>query len=204
MKTNLLPLNLQLFAEEGTPLEDENKGAETQTFDDLLKGNKDYQAEFDRRMSKGLETAKTKWQQEAEAKIAEAKTEAEKLARMNAEQKAEHEREQREKALADREAALSLRELKAQAATTLAEKGLPKELLDSLSYADADTCQKSIDAVESAFRTAVQAGVEERLKGKTPTGETKVAGDPKTMNYQQRAELYSKDPAAYRKLFGGE
>jgi hypothetical protein len=165
MKKKLLPLNIQMFADEP----DEDKGAETpQTFDDLLKGNKDYQAEFDRRITKGLETAKAKWQQEAEAKIAEAKTEAEKLAKMTLEQKAQHEREQREKALADREAALSLRELKAQAATTLAEKGLPKELLDSLSYADADTCQKSIDAVESAFRTAVQAGVEERLKGKEP------------------------------------
>lgn len=204
MKTNLLPLNLQLFAEEGTPPEGENKGAETQTFDDLLKGNKDYQAEFDRRVSKGLETAKAKWQQEAEAKIAEAKTEAEKLAKMNAEQKAEHERQKRDKELADREALLTLRELRAEAAVTLSEKGLPKELIDSVNFKDADSCKKSIESLETVWRAAVQSGVEERLKGKTPTGETKVAGDPKTMNYQQRAELYSKDPAAYRKLFGGE
>lgn len=203
MRTNLLPLNLQLFAEEGTPPEDENKGAETQTFDDLLK-DKNNQSEFDRRVSKALETAKAKWAEEEAAKLEAVKTEAEKLAKMNAEQKAEHERQKREKELADREALLTLRELRAEAAVTLSEKGLPKELIDSVNFKDADSCKKSIETLETVWRAAVQAGVEERLKGKTPTVETKVAGDPKTMNYQQRAELYSKDPAAYRKLFGGE
>lgn len=172
---NLLPLNLQLFAEDGNETAPEDKGADTPpTFDDLLK-DKAHQAEFDRRVTKALETAKAKWQQEAELRIEEAKTEAQKLAKMNAEQKAEHERAKREQELAEREAALSLRELKAQAATTLVEKGLPRELLDSLSYQDAEACQKSIEAVEAAFRTAVQAGVEERLKGKeTP----KTGGKP--------------------------
>lgn len=202
MKKALLPLNLQLFAEPELPATPESPAEPT--LDDLLKGNKDHQAEFDRRVTKALETAKAKWQQEAEAKIAEAKTEAEKLAKMTLEQKAQHEREQREKELADREAALSLRELKAQAATTLAEKGLPKELLDSLSYADADTCQKSIDAVESAFRTAVQAGVEERLKGKElpKVGGATIPTEPEKMTYSERAALFQRDRQAYESAFG--
>lgn len=160
---NLISLNLQLFAEDQ---QTEDKGTENpQTFDDLLK-DKAHQAEFDRRVTKALETAKAKWQQEEAAKIEAAKTEAEKLAKMNAEQKAEHERQKREQELAEREKALTLRELKAQAASTLAEKGLPNGLLDSLNYTDAEACNKSIETVESAFRTAVQAGVEERLKSK--------------------------------------
>ena len=139
MNKNLLPLNLQLFAD---PPADGNKGADTpQTFDDLLK-NKDYQSEFDRRVTKALETAKAKWQTEQDAAVEAAKTEAERLAKMNADQKAQHEREKREKDLADREAALTLRELKAQAATTLAEKGLPAGLIDTLNYTDADACQQ--------------------------------------------------------------
>ena len=57
---SLVPLNLQLCAQD--PEQTENKGEETpQTFDDVLK-DKGYQAEFDRRISKALETAKTKWQ----------------------------------------------------------------------------------------------------------------------------------------------
>ena len=201
MKTNLLPLNLQLFAD---PAE-ETPEATPPTFDELLK-DKNNQSEFDRRVSKALETAKAKWAEEEAVKLEAVKTEAEKLAKMNAEQKAEHERQKRDKELADREALLTLRELRAEAAVTLSEKGLPKELIDSVNFKDADSCKKSIESLETVWRAAVQSGVEERLKGKTPTvtGETKVAGDPKTMNYQQRAELYSKDPAAYRKLFGGE
>ena len=200
----LKPLNLQLFADTEQA---ETAAAETAvTLDDVLKSDKAKQAEFDRRVSKALETARSKWAEEEAAKIEAVKTEAEKLAKMNAEQKAEHERLKRDKELADREALLTLRELRAEAAGTLAEKGLPKELIDSVNFKDADSCKKSIESLETVWRAAVQSGVEERLKGKTPTvtGETKVAGDPKTMNYQQRAELYSKDPAAYRKLFGGE
>lgn len=200
----LKPLNLQLFADTEQA---ETAAAETAvTLDDVLKSDKAKQAEFDRRVSKALETAKAKWAEEEAAKLEAVKTETEKLARMNAEQKAEHERQKRDKELADREATLTLRELRAEAAVTLSEKGLPKELIDSVNFKDADSCKKSIETLETVWRAAVQAGVEERLKGKTPTvtGETKVAGDPKTMNYQQRAELYSKDPAAYRKLFGGE
>lgn len=181
---NLLPLNLQLFADPPAdpPVPPAEPPAEPPTFDDLLK-DKAYQAEFDRRVTKALETAKAKWQQEEAAKIEAAKTEAEKLAKMNAEQKAEHERQKREKELADREAALTLRELKAQAATTLAEKGLPAGLLDSLNYSDAEACSKSIDAVEAVFRSAVQAGVEDRLKGKEPpkTGGAKDNPEPETL-----------------------
>lgn len=159
----LKPLNLQLFAEptEATP------EATPPTFDDLLK-DKNHQSEFDRRVSKALETAKAKWAEEEAAKLEAVKTEAEKLAKMNAEQKAEHERLKRDKELADREALLTLRELRAEAAGTLAEKGLPKELIDSVTFKDADSCKASIEAVEKAFRAAVQAGVEEKLKSPTP------------------------------------
>lgn len=42
------------------------------TFDDMLK-DKDMQSEFDKRVSKALETAKTKWQKDADEKLSEAK-----------------------------------------------------------------------------------------------------------------------------------
>ena len=200
----LKPLNLQLFADTEQA---ETAAAETAvTLDDVLKSDKTKQAEFDRRVTKALETARSKWAEEEAVKLEAVKTEAEKLAKMNAEQKAEHERQKREKELTERETLLAQRELRTEAAGTLADRGLPKELIDSVNLRDADSCRKSIDSLETAWRAAVQSGVEERLKGKTPTvtGETKVAGDPKTMDYQQWAELYSKDPAAYRKLFGGE
>ena len=49
------------------------------TFDELLK-DKTYQSEFDKRVAKALETAKGKWESDHQAKLEEAKTEAEKMA----------------------------------------------------------------------------------------------------------------------------
>ena len=123
------------------------------------------QAEIDALISQTIAKERAK----AEKAVAAAKTEAEKLATMTAEEKAEHERQAREDKLAAREAELTKRELRATALQTLAEKSLPAELADVLDYADADKCNASIGSVEKVFRAAVQKGVEERMKGETPT-----------------------------------
>lgn len=187
-----MPMNLQFFAEggedgngtgaggsaggsgdgagaagaEGTP-GGEGAGAQGGTFDDFLKEGKN-QAEFDRRVQKALETQRGKMQQEIQAQIESAKTEAEKLAKMNAEQKAQYEAEKREKELAARESEITKRELTAQAKETLADKGLPTQLADILNYTDADACNASIEAVEKSFKEAVQKAVEEKLRGGKP------------------------------------
>lgn len=143
-------------------------GAEGQvSFDNFLKDPKN-QAEFDRRVGKALETSRSKMQTEIDARIQEARTEAEKLAKMNAEQKAEYEKEKREKELADREASITKRELAAAAKEQLAEKGLPLSLADVLNYSTAEACSASIDAVGKAFQEAVEKAVEERLSGGEP------------------------------------
>ena len=55
------------------------------TFDEILT-DKDYQAEFDRRVNKAIETAtnnaKSKWEEEFKVKMEKERTEAEKLANM--------------------------------------------------------------------------------------------------------------------------
>lgn len=171
--TGITPkMNLQFFAEpapeptpdpEPVPAPEPAPEPQPQSFDDLLK-NKDYQAEFDRRVQKALGTAKEKWTALMDDKLSE----AEKLAKMNKEEKAEYLRQKQEKVLKDREAAITRRELMAEAKNTLAEKKLPVGLAEVLNYADADSCNKSMAAVEKAFQEAVQAAVEEKLKGGTP------------------------------------
>ena len=70
------------------------------TFDDFLKDGKN-QAEFDKRVQKAINTAKANWEEIMNSE----KTEAEKLAKMNKEQKLEYqaqkERTDKEKALAE-------------------------------------------------------------------------------------------------------
>ena len=170
----LLPMNLQLFAEggeddkgQGDDKKDkgDDKGSEeNKSFDDFLKDKK-YQSEFDKRISKALETAKSKWETDKATELENAKTEAEKLAKMNAEQKAKYAEEKKLAELEKREKDITTRELKAQAYETLAEKGMPKELVDILNYESADSCNKSIEAVEKAFQTAVEKAVNEKLRG---------------------------------------
>ena len=56
----------------------------------------------------------------------------------------------------------------AEARNTLAGDGLPQELAEVLNYTDADTCKKSMETVKTAFQEAVEAAVEEKLKGGKP------------------------------------
>lgn len=125
------------------------------------------QSELDSRVGKAVDTAlknaRSKWESESQEKIEEAKNEAEKLAKMNEEQRIAHEKKKEEKALAKREADITRRELRAQSLEQLAERELPKELIDVVVLTDADACSKSVDAIEKSFRSAVEAGVNKRL-----------------------------------------
>ena len=152
---------------EGTGEGTQGQEGGDKSFDDVLKDKK-YQSEFDKRVAKALETAKSKWETDYQAKIQEAKTEAEKLAKMNADQKAEYEKQKKLDELAKREKDITTRELRATAYETLAEKNLPKELVDILNYESAETCNKSIEAVEKAFQSAVEKAVNDKLRGGNP------------------------------------
>ncbi len=161
------------------------QGGEAQqpiTLDQHLKDNPDSQKELDRRITKALNTAHEKWEAEAQQR----ETEAAKLAKMTADQKAEHERQKREKELSDREAALMLRELRAEASHTLSEKNLPLLLLDCLDFSGAEKCNESIDKVETAFRAAVQAAVEDRMRGNAPGNTARPASMTKEQIMQEK------------------
>ena len=75
---------------------------------------------------------------------------------------------EREDALAEREQALTEREMRAFAREQLAARQLPDALIGALCCKDEESCTKSLDQVEKAFRTAVQEGVVERMRGQEP------------------------------------
>lgn len=75
---------------------------------------------------------------------------------------------EREKALAEREAKLAAAERKAEAISKLAGAGLPAELAECLSYGSKEDYEQSYSAAAAAFEKAVQAAVNDRLRGKTP------------------------------------
>ena len=197
-----VPMNLQLFAEggdgagadggngggsgEGAGGEGGAGGDTPPSFDDFLKtgGN---QAEFDRRVQKAVNTAVTKAQEKWQALTDDKLSEAEKLAKMTKEEKAQYMQQKREKELTDRETAITRKELMAEAKNTLASDGLPQELAEVLDYSDADTCKKSMEKVKEVFQRAVETAVEEKLKGgkppkKAPGGDAQKALEEQVYN----------------------
>lgn len=173
-----VPMNLQLFAEGDDAGAGEggngggaggagDSGNEPQSFDDFLKTG-DNQAEFDRRIQKAVNTAVTNAQEKWQALTDDKLSEAEKLAKMTKEEKAQYMQQKKEKELSDREAAITRKELMAEARNTLAGDGLPQELAEVLNYVDADSCKKSMETVKAAFQKAVETAVEEKLKGGKP------------------------------------
>lgn len=123
------------------------------------------QAEFDRRVSKALETQKGKMTATIQQQINDAVTEAQRLAKMTQAEREEHDRQKQAEELAKREAAITRRELTATAKDTLASKGLPLSLAEIVDYTSADTANASLKSIETAFQAAVQTAVEDRLKG---------------------------------------
>lgn len=122
----------------------------------------------DRLARQAKQSEKKFTQKEVDDLISEKLSEAEKLAKMNAEQKAKYAQEKHEKELADREAALTKRELTATAKEVLTEKGLPAELADIVDTTSAENCTASIEAIEKAFSAAVQKAVNDRMKSDPP------------------------------------
>lgn len=74
----------------------------------------------------------------------------------------------RQESIEEKERELARREWAAKARALLRERGLPEALADCLSFSDEAAVQPGIDALEEAFRQAVQAGVEERLTADVP------------------------------------
>lgn len=207
-------MNLQLFAEgdgagaeggSGDGSRSEGEGGGKLSFDDFLKGEGN-QAEFDRRVNKAVNTALTKAQEKWQALADDKLSEAEKLAKMTKEEKTQYLQQKKEKELADREAEITRKELAAEAKNTLSEKKLPVGLAAILDYSDADSCKRSMEAVEKAFREAVQVGVEERLKGTTPPKKAENSAVTREeylkMGYSERLKLKTENPELYRQLSG--
>lgn len=117
-------------------------------------------------------------QKQAEAATKKAVEEALKKAQMSADDKAAYEKDQAEKALQERETAITRKELEADAKALLSEKELPTSFLAMVVGADEEATKANIESMKKEFDAAVQAQVEKRLVGKTPeTGNRTSATD---------------------------
>ena len=143
------------------------------SFDDFLsqEGN---QAEFDRRVQKAINTAVTnaqkKWQTMTDGKVSE----AEKLAQMTSEEKAEYRAKKAEQELADLKKQIALGDMAKTARKMLSEENItvPDEIIMNLVSDDAEKTKSAVESFAKVFKDAVQAAVKEALKGNPPKAST--------------------------------
>lgn len=190
------PFNLQLFAEgDGAGAGDGNGdgagagtgggagekgsagtgsgGDKPVAFDDFLKGEGN-QAEFDRRVQKAINTAVTTAQEKWQALTDDKLSEAEKLAKMTKEEKAEYKAKKLEKEIADLKRANALSDMSKTARKMLSEEEItiPDELLSHLVSDDAADTKKAVESFAKLFKESVQNAVKDALKGNPPKAGT--------------------------------
>lgn len=114
---------------------------------------------------------------EWEKKQKNAVDEAKKLAEMNAQQKAEYERDQLKQQLQEYQKKETLAEMAKTARKMLSEENIviPDELLSMMVSTDAEQTKAAVDGFLKVFKSTVEEAVKERLKGEPPrkgTGES--------------------------------
>ena len=164
------------------------------TFDEFLGQGKN-KAEFDRRVNKAIETAvknaREQWELETNDKLSE----AEKLARMTKEQKAEYRAQQMEKEIAALKREKTMAEMAKIARKMLADEdiNLPDDLLAHLISEDAEKTKAAVEGFCELFKDAVQEQVKNALKGGSPK-----KGDENTVTKEQILDI--KDPIERQRL----
>lgn len=164
-----LPFCLQLFADE-TPNENESKETEgTQKTEG--QGNQEKNKESEKKYSDEdlnaiLDKRFARWKADQEKE----KKEAERLAEMNAQERAEAERDKVQKELDELKAKNTIAEMTNEARKMCAEHDINvgEDLLSVLVNQDADKTKKAVDSFVKMFEQEVEKAVKEKLKGNGP------------------------------------
>ena len=164
-----LPFCLQLFADE-TPNENESKETEsTQKTEgqENQEQNKSSEKKYsDEDLNAILDKRFARWKADQEKEKAEAK----RLAEMNAQERAEAERDKVQKELDELKAKNAIAEMTNEARKMCAERDINvgEDLLSVLVNQDADKTKKAVDSFVKMFEQEVEKAVKEKLKGNGP------------------------------------
>lgn len=189
-KKQLLPMQLQYFAEntdvtETAETETPEFDAENLTDEQLAAIKEKFGFKDDTDVDKIIKSKHSRWQKELETE----KQEAEKLAKMNADEKAEHERKKLEERLAEYERKEVLSNMGREAKAMLKEKNVQvnDEVLSLLVKENADDTKGNVNAFVDYMESERKRWEIERNTGTTP----KVVPEKTEFDvFKQAAEKY--------------
>lgn len=192
-------LNLQHFAEVEEGGEGEEKTYTQAELDKML------QSETDKRVTEALKTAQEKWSKEYAEKLENEKKEAERLAKLSAEEREKAKFDKERKEFEDERAQFERDRLEMQVAKELANEGLDTAFASILMGADADSSMENIKTFKARFDKAVEAAVKARLAGRAPesgsgNGLTVNPFSKEGYNLTKQAELYRTNRELYNEL----
>jgi len=173
----MLRLNLQFFSQDDTggsnAGQDDTQNNENDDKEDSNKQDKNEQDEKTFTQSELEEIIKQRLAR-AEKDKQEAIKEAEKLAKMNAEQKREYELEKTQRENEELKAKLNRFELGKEATSMLSEQGIVAndEILDFVVREDAEQTKTAVEAFSKLVKDLTEQLVREKLKGNSPTKQT--------------------------------
>lgn len=184
----------------GTEVTTEQTEVETttkKTLDELLASDKDYQSEYDKKVTQAMKTRldneRKKWEEEQESKLAE----AERLAKMDEEQKKSYELQQITDRATKAELALNAYKLKDETIKQASEKGIPIDLIQTLDFEKetAESITSKLDIFEKTYKSEREKAIQEYSKEPSPqTGDRNVQKDISQMGYTELAEYLDKHP----------
>lgn len=192
---------LQLFADgggepgggsdPGDPVDPPGGGDDPKplSFDDFLK-QKGNQAEFDKRVNKAIETAVGKAREQWELETNDKLSEAEKLARMTKEQKAEYRQKQLENELNALKKEKAMNEMAATARKMLADEKItvPDTLLAYIIAEDAEKTKAAVEDFVKLFNDAVGEELKKSARQETPREGSRSAGESEKMDIAKMAK----------------
>ena len=185
--------DLQLFADDadntGTDNQtDDSKADKTDTNTDSKSDDKKDDKKYsDKDLDRIINQKFAKWQKEQDKAVNEAK----KMADMNAQQKAEYERDKLQKELDSYKKKDAIAAMSREARKMLSDENISIDdnLLSFIVSDDAEATKKAVNGFAKAFSEAVEKAVKERLKGDSPRRGTGTQG---TMTKEQIMAI--KDP----------
>lgn len=141
------------------------------TFDEFIADSSN-QAEFDRRVSKAIDTARKTWDEDNKKKQAEIEANA----KLSAEERAKKQLADITKERDDLKSTIAKRDMKEKGLDYIKSKGynnMISDLVDLSSYDDEDTMNKAIDTINGKLSQAINSGINTRTQEKpyktTPT-----------------------------------
>lgn len=194
MKKRLF-MALQMFAEEpagGEPAGTEPTGHEPAEPKGTEPKNEPEKKYTDEDVNKIIDRKFAEW----EKKQNKEKSEADRLANMNAQQKEQYENEQLKKQVEELLRKDALGKMAAVARGMLGEKNISvsDDLIEMLISDDAEKTKSSVDSFINAFQSAVEKAVKDALKGNPP----KKTSEPASITKEQIMKV--KDPLERQKL----